>query len=529
MKMGAELRSQSKDLLDLQAHPENPEFSTEQVSTSQEVCQNSSSKFITCHRYTGNSVKSSSPAHWHKEIEIMHFIEGTDFSHTCQCRGETFDAPAIVVVPSNLIHRTCYAPNCKVNRILFKGDSLRLHEADKALENCLKLLRNDAAHGSLIIRKDDPGFEELTQALSLIENLGDEDGQTFDPSKAQEDSIKQDKVDAYVAATFANPGTKSDDSLPIGEERIVGMQDQLQQEQYDTLPRSENSADLEPALIDRLQREERDPNALFGSQRTDQFGHTSSMAINAGSIAIALAQNFATSGTVNKPKSPEVIMQNTDSIGTKSKVSPEDTRQMGLNLQFKAFLINFLGLLTEFGYFSDSRGGRKPRATRYNDEKIKLLLKHIHDNYNHPMNISQLAKMLQVTNQYFCRYFKQLTDMSFIDYLNDLRLQKAAQEIATTQQSIREISTKHGFDTIGYFFKLFRERYNTTPIGYRNRFTDIKNRIPEEETLSDAPSYEPHIVRRRKDRLAKNVEQMQDQTDVCPANEEAEEDTAEAR
>lgn len=510
--MGAELRSQSKGKLGLPVRPENPEYMNEQGLTAQEV-QNSSSKFITCHCYTGNSVKSSSPAHWHREIEIMHFVSGQGFSHTCQCKGESFDAPAIVVVPSNLIHRTCYAPDCKVNRILFKGESLRLHDTDKALENCLSQLRCEEARGSIIIRAQDPGFEELVQALTLIEELGDSDEeQTFDPSKAQEDSIKQDKVDAYVAATFANTGPRACEALS-GLPDVPTYDYGDIHEQYAPQPRRGRRPHNQ-SISERLSAEEYENargNSLFGTQHENAYNSAS--AINAGSIAIALAQNFQAGAAIQKTgKNHDNLLEISDLISARKYNAEGDYRHQGLRLQFKAFLLNFLGKMTELGYFSESRAGRKPRTTRYNDEKIKQLLKHIHDNYHRPMNISELARMLQVTNQYFCRYFKQLTDMSFIDYLNDLRLQKAAQEIATTQQSIREISAKHGFDTIGYFFKLFRERYNTTPIGYRSRFMDVNGRSLDSsapvEPVMDSPSYEPHVVTRRRRRQIVDDENM---------------------
>lgn len=499
--MSAESPSQINGTLGLPMRQESPEINHEQGLTSPEVCQNASSKFVTCHRYAGNSVKSSSPAHWHREIEIMHFIEGKGFSHTCQCKGENFDAPAIVVVPSNLIHRTCYAPNCKVNRILFKGDLLRLHNTDKALENCLRQLRSEDARGSIIIRSEDPGFEQLIKAVNLIEDLGDADSEiTFDPSKAQEDSIRQDKVEAYVAATFANTG-------PRGCEALSGLPDvpnyDGSSEQNGAMDKNSLSNFKDYSMFgdvyDREESEKAKGKSNQGSKSEDEQ-QPSVSAINAGSIAIALAQNFSPNNQMMQKKSTDSLLQIGDILNAKKTTNEEDYRELGLSLQFKAFLLNFIGKLTEYGYFNDTRSGRKPRATRYNDEKIKLLLKHIHDNYNRPMSISELAHMLQVTNQYFCRYFKQLTDMSFIDYLNDLRLQKAAQEIATTQQSIREISTKHGFDTIGYFFKLFRERYHTTPIGYRSRFMSLSSNNFERdsnEPLTDSPSYEPYIVTRR--------------------------------
>ena len=68
---------------------------------------------------------------------------------------------------------------------------------------------------------------------------------------------------------------------------------------------------------------------------------------------------------------------------------------------------------------------------------------------------------------YFCRYFKKSTGMSFVDFLNDLRLRRASQEILLTSKSMQSIATDNGFENIGYFFKLFKQKYGHTPRAYR--------------------------------------------------------------
>ena len=205
------------------------------------------------------------------------------------------------------------------------------------------------------------------------------------------------------------------------------------------------------------------PNSL-SAPANDDFGRNT--AINAGSIAIAYAS------TRNRGESS---LQEEQDQGTSLPVSETERKlchSLGLRLQIKASLLHLMGALFENCYLVRNESMKRPRSSRATDDKLKELLQHIHENYNNPITITDLAQKLEVTNQYFCRIFKQMTDMSFIDYINELRLQKAAVDIATTKDSIRDISSHHGFETIGYFFKLFREHYHTTPIKYRKSFTD---------------------------------------------------------
>ena len=81
--------------------------------------------------------------------------------------------------------------------------------------------------------------------------------------------------------------------------------------------------------------------------------------------------------------------------------------------------------------------------------------------------MNDAANYLKVSRQYFCRYFKKSTGMSFVDFINDLRLRRACQEIVLTSKSITDIALDHGFDNIGYFFKLFKIKFGQTPLAYR--------------------------------------------------------------
>lgn len=154
----------------------------------------------------------------------------------------------------------------------------------------------------------------------------------------------------------------------------------------------------------------------------------------------------------------------------------------------KAKILELLALLYSHGYIS-----RKEVLLSVNERnrqnKLKELLTYIDAHYAGPMTVADAAARLNVSIQYFCRYFKKVTSMCFTDYLNDLRLRRAAQAIVETDQPIGNIATHHGFDNSGYFFKNFKEKYGTTPLKYRKTMRQQEKERSEAVTqsLQDLP------------------------------------------
>lgn len=137
-------------------------------------------------------------------------------------------------------------------------------------------------------------------------------------------------------------------------------------------------------------------------------------------------------------------------------------------LTVKAKLLELLALFYENGYFNQSEFN--PTGVKLSKQQnFKALLKYMNDNYTKPLSITDGALRLGVTEQYFCRYFKKATSMSFTEYLNDLRLTKAADDILNTDKPISDIYLEHGFENSGYFFKMFKRKYKITPLQYRKK------------------------------------------------------------
>jgi len=65
------------------------------------------------------------------------------------------------------------------------------------------------------------------------------------------------------------------------------------------------------------------------------------------------------------------------------------------------------------------------------------------------------------------KFFKETMGMSFIQYLNDYRLEVAAKLLTTTSDDIIDISVNTGFENLSYFNRCFKKKYGTTPGRYR--------------------------------------------------------------
>ena len=74
-----------------------------------------------------------------------------------------------------------------------------------------------------------------------------------------------------------------------------------------------------------------------------------------------------------------------------------------------------------------------------------------------------------MNEQYFCRYFKKNIGKTITEYINMIRVEKAATALAETEDKIIDIASACGFDNIGYFIRRFKKEKGMTPSEYRKK------------------------------------------------------------
>ncbi len=89
------------------------------------------------------------------------------------------------------------------------------------------------------------------------------------------------------------------------------------------------------------------------------------------------------------------------------------------------------------------------------------------NNDDESLTLSAIAKESGYSEFYMTRKFKQLSGVSFRDYLRKRRLAFALIEVRDTKKSLIEIAISHGFSSHEAFCRSFKACYGITPSAYR--------------------------------------------------------------
>lgn len=102
-----------------------------------------------------------------------------------------------------------------------------------------------------------------------------------------------------------------------------------------------------------------------------------------------------------------------------------------------------------------------------NIEKILPVINYVNENYSNNLPLAHISKLMNFDKHYFCKIFKSATSLTFVQYLNLVRLNKAAELLQSTSKTISEIAVETGFTTSTYLIRNFKTHFGCTPAFYR--------------------------------------------------------------
>jgi AraC-like DNA-binding protein len=105
--------------------------------------------------------------------------------------------------------------------------------------------------------------------------------------------------------------------------------------------------------------------------------------------------------------------------------------------------------------------------------RISKVCRYIEENISQKISLSDAASLVSMSDSAFSHFFKKQTSISFITYVNNLRVAKACDLLANTTLSASEICYDCGFNNKSNFIRLFTKRKNMTPIEYRNHISQL--------------------------------------------------------
>ena len=107
------------------------------------------------------------------------------------------------------------------------------------------------------------------------------------------------------------------------------------------------------------------------------------------------------------------------------------------------------------------------------EEKKERIERYINTNILGKISLEEVATYLGMNRTYFCMFFKRHYGKGFADYLNDLRIDKAASLLLQGDRTIAEIAGECGFKTVPYFTRAFKRSKGLTPGEYRKKHQSL--------------------------------------------------------
>lgn len=153
------------------------------------------------------------------------------------------------------------------------------------------------------------------------------------------------------------------------------------------------------------------------------------------------------------------LFQITDRMFEQMKLHSE-----GHELTVIGSLYEFFGYILEGGYFREEHGLARKDSRRM--DHLKRALEMIESSYQDCLTLDDLAHSAGMNPKYFCRYFKEMTHRTPVDYLNYYRIEQACFLLATSNLSIAETGMQCGFNDVSYFIKTFKKYKGVTPKKY---------------------------------------------------------------
>ena len=105
--------------------------------------------------------------------------------------------------------------------------------------------------------------------------------------------------------------------------------------------------------------------------------------------------------------------------------------------------------------------------TTKNSDRLDDVIKYISDNYTGNISLDDVADIACMTTNSFCRFFKKMTNKSFVQFLNEVRIRNASRLLVQEHLPVSEICDVVGYKTITNFNRQFKQIMGTTPIGFR--------------------------------------------------------------
>ncbi|WP_299528877.1 AraC family transcriptional regulator [Ulvibacterium sp.] len=222
---------------------------------------------------------------------------------------------------------------------------------------------------------------------------------------------------------------------------------------------------------------------LIGSN-LPHCGFTNALTGNESETVIQMKADFLGNDFFNIPEMKKIqslfeIAQGGIAFSGKTK------RKIGEKMEILEYqgdfqrLLSILNILNELAISQDFKvlnaEGFSMKTEVKDNDRINKVFNHVKANFKEEISLDDMADLVSMTVPSFCRYFKKITNKTFVQFVNEYRLVHASKLLAEKPMSITDVCFESGFNNFSHFNKQFKAFTGQNPSEYRNQLKKILN------------------------------------------------------
>ena len=115
------------------------------------------------------------------------------------------------------------------------------------------------------------------------------------------------------------------------------------------------------------------------------------------------------------------------------------------------------------------RATNNPIIPRRDFSYAKTAIAYINENYKREIPLNEISSVVNLSPSYFSKYFKSITRVSFSEYLANLRLENAINDMLDKNSTVSAAALENGFANVKSFITQCKKVYGLTPAQYKKK------------------------------------------------------------
>ncbi len=131
----------------------------------------------------------------------------------------------------------------------------------------------------------------------------------------------------------------------------------------------------------------------------------------------------------------------------------------------EAVLTNAVEAFDTLSFWTDAPGAVDSTVTK---KEIADVISYIGLHYRDKLTLEMIANHVNFSENYLSRVFREQVGMSLFQYINYIRMNKAAELIMKGQTYMKEVASAVGISDQFYFSRMFKKQFGVSPTDYKS-------------------------------------------------------------